>query len=233
MTLPISKTIPMPEALSSVQPTTPPATAPSAPGLHDGGALRASAVLAVLSLALIGLGYNLAGVGLGQWLFPHQANGSLVQAADGRVIGSALVAQPFADARYFMPRPSAAAFDPMAAAGSNQARSNPDLPARVQLETDTVARRENIAPAQVPRDLVTQSGSGLDPHIGPEAAEIQVERVARARAVPPARIRELLAQHIERPWPLSPGAARVNVLLLNAALDQHLAPSPSAAGASR
>jgi K+-transporting ATPase ATPase C chain len=151
-------------------------------------------------------------------LFPAQATGSLVE-RDGRVVGSMLVAQPFADARYFQPRPSAANFDPMAAAGSNQARSNPDLRKRIADATVAVAAREGIAPAQVPDDLVTESGGGLDPDISPAAARIQVARVARARGLAPGMVETLVAHATQAPRFGVLGPPRVNVLRLNLALD--------------
>src|SRR5690606_20196429 len=126
--------------------------------------LRAPLLFAVVTLVVFGLLYSLVGTALGRALFPAQAAGSLVERG-GRVVGSVLVAQPFADARYFQPRPSAAGYDPMAAAGSNMARSNPDLRKRVDEATAEVAAREGIAPADVPAELVTQSGGGLDPHL--------------------------------------------------------------------
>lgn len=183
------------------------------------GVWRPAVGLAAVALLLFGLAYSMAGVGLGQLLFPAQANGSLL-VQDGRVVGSALVAQPFTDARYFAPRPSAAAYDPMAASGSNQARSNPALAERIAAETQAVAQREGIAPEAVPADLVTQSASGVDPDISPASAEVQIARVARARGVPPAAVRSLVERHTAPPTLGVLGEARVNVLALNLALDR-------------
>ncbi|HST44891.1 MAG TPA: potassium-transporting ATPase subunit C, partial [Luteimonas sp.] len=146
------------------------------PALDDGGALRGGVVLALLALLGSGAGYSALGAGIGGVLFPLQAGGSLV-ARDGRVVGSSLVAQPFADARYFRPRPSATGHDPMATAGSNQARGNPELRARIDAAIAEVAVREGVAPEAVPADVVTQSGGGLDPHLSPESAKIQVARI--------------------------------------------------------
>lgn len=189
------------------------------PGMHAGhGLWRASLALALLVLGGFGLGYCLLGTGLAGAAFPVQAQGSLLH-HEGRVVGSALVAQPFADARYFQPRPSAAGYDPMAAAGSNQARSNPELRKRLAQARAAVAAREQVAPAQVPSELLTQSGSGLDPELGPAAAALQVRRVAAARGLPEARVAALLRQHL-RPRTLGVlGEPRVNVLELNLALD--------------
>ena len=182
------------------------------------GVLRASLGLALASLLLFGLLYALLATGIGRVLFPHAATGSLVE-RDGVVVGSSLVAQPFADDRYFQPRPSAAGYDPMALSGSNQARTNPDLRARVEAARAAVATREAIDPEAVPSDLVTQSGGGIDPHISPDAARVQIARVARARGVAPARIEAAVAAQTEGPQFGVFGPARVNVLALNLALD--------------
>jgi K+-transporting ATPase ATPase C chain len=184
----------------------------------NGGLLRASLGLAAIALLLFGLGYSLLATGLGHTLFAPAATGSMLE-RNGQVVGSALVAQPFASDRYFQPRPSAANYDPMAMAGSNQARSNPELRQRVDEARAAVARREGIDPAAVPSDLVTQSGAGIDPHISPQAARIQIARVAQARQLSPARLAALLAQHIEGRQLGLFGQARVNVLQLNLALD--------------
>lgn len=181
-------------------------------------ALRASAGLALVALLGFGLAYSLVAVGIGGALFPQAASGSLVE-RDGRVVGSSLVAQPFVGEGYFQPRASASNYDLMALAGSNQARTNPDLRARVEAARAAVAAREGVAPARVPSDLVTQSGGAIDPHISPEAAAIQVARVARARGLDPQRVDALVRAHTEgRQFGLF-GQPRVNVLALNLALD--------------
>ena len=186
--------------------------------LHDGGLARASIGFALVSMLGFGLLYSLAGTGLGRALFPAQATGSLIE-RDGKVVGSALVAQPFVDARYFQPRPSAAGYDPMAAAGSNMARTNPDLRKRIAELTADVAAREGIASSQVPGELVTQSGGGLDPHLSPEAARVQGARVAKARGMSVAEVERLMAEHTEGAQFGLIGPPRVNVLRLNLALD--------------
>lgn len=188
------------------------------PARSPGPPLRAAIGLAFVVLLLFGMGYSLLATGLGRVLFPHQATGSLLE-RDGVVVGSSLVAQPFADDRYFQSRPSAAGYDPMALAGSNQARSNPDLRSRVQAARAAVASREGVAPDAVPGDLVTQSGGGIDPHIGPAAAGIQVERVARARGLGVETVAGVVARHTRTSQSGFPGQARVNVLELNLALD--------------
>lgn len=179
---------------------------------------RASLVLALVTLLGFGLLYSLAGTGLGRMLFPHQATGSLIE-REGRVVGSSLVAQPFADDRYFQSRPSAAKYDVMALAGSNQARTNPDLRARIDEARAAVVAREGVAPADVPGDLVTQSGGGIDPHLSPAAVRIQIARVARARGIEAAEVERLVAAHTEAPQFGVLGAPRINVLELNLALD--------------
>lgn len=186
--------------------------------LQDNVGLRAPLLFAITILLLFGLLYSLLGASLGRMLFPAQAQGSLIE-RDGKVVGSALVAQPFADARYFQPRPSAANYDPMAAAGSNQARSNPELHKRIAEATLAVAERDGIAPAQVPNDLATQSGAGIDPHVSPMGARVQVARVARARDLDPAAVERLVDDAIEPKQFGVLGQPRVNVLRLNLALD--------------
>ncbi len=190
----------------------------ASPNIARAALWRPSIGLALVSLLGFGLLYSLAGTGLGRGLFPAQATGSIVS-VEGRAIGSSLVAQPFADARYFQPRPSAANYDPMAAAGSNQSRGNPDLRRRIDETRATVAMRNGIAPADVPSDLITQSGGGLDPHVSPRGAEVQIARVARARGLPPATVAELVQRYTEAPQLGMLGEPRVNVLRLNLALD--------------
>lgn len=188
------------------------------PVLDNACNLRASLGLALVALLVMGLLYSLAGAGLGRALFPVQATGSIIE-RDGVAVGSALVAQPFDDARYFQPRPSAANYDPMAAAGSNQARSNPGLRQRIDDTTAAVAARDGIAGADVPAELVTQSGSGLDPDLSPAGVQVQVARVAAARGLPPDVVARLVAEHTQaRQFGLL-GEPRINVLDLNLALD--------------
>ncbi|MCC4634305.1 potassium-transporting ATPase subunit KdpC [Xanthomonas dyei] len=187
--------------------------------LRDDGALRASVILALFILFGLGLAYSLIATGITGVLFPAQAHGSLLR-QDTRVVGSALVAQPFTAARYFQPRPSAAKYDLTAAAGSNQARSNPDLQARIAATRAEVAARDGIAPDAVPSELLTQSGSGLDPHLSPAGAQVQVRRVAAARGWPEQRVAALLQSATEAPQFGLLGQPRVNVLALNLALDQ-------------
>lgn len=186
--------------------------------LHDQGALRASLAFALVILLGMGLLYSLAGTAIGRSLFPQQATGSIVT-HDGKQVGSALVAQSFADARYFQPRPSAAGYNPMSAAGSNQARTNPDLRKRIAETTAAVAARDGIAAQDVPGELVTQSGGGLDPDLSPAGAQVQIARVARVRKMDPKQVAELVAAHTQGPQFGLLGEPRVNVLELNLALD--------------
>ncbi len=188
------------------------------PSLQDHGVLRASLAFAVVILLGMGLLYSLTGTAIGRLLFPQQATGSIVSRG-GKPVGSLLVAQPFADARYFQPRPSAAGYNPMSAAGSNQARSNPDLRKRIDEARAAVAARDGIAAQDVPGELVTQSGGGLDPDISPAGARVQIARVAQVRGLDPARVERLVAEHVREPQFGLLGQPRVNVLALNLALD--------------
>ncbi len=186
--------------------------------LQDRAAWRPALVFPLVALLIMGLSYSLLGTGLARAAFPDQATGSLLRRGD-TVIGSALVAQPFTGDAWFHPRPSAAGYDPMSAAGSNQARSNPDAIKRVDNAIAEVARVERVVPSQVPSDLVTQSGSGLDPDISPAAARIQVARVARARGMPVDAVEALVRAHTAGRQFGVLGQPRVNVLELNLALE--------------
>jgi len=190
--------------------------------------LRPALVLFVLLSAITGIVYPLAVTGAAQAAFPSQANGSLIQGGDGRPMGSELIGQAFADPKNFWGRPSATGDKPyngLASGGSNQGPLNPAL-------RDAVAQRvtalREADPASkdvpVPIDLVTASGSGLDPHISPEAARYQVPRVAKARGIQPEALEALIARHTEGRWLGFLGEPRVNVLALNLALND--APLP-------
>ena len=193
-----------------------PAANPSAEGL-----LRPALVLFVLLSAVTGLLYPLAVTGVAQIAFPQAANGSLI-VRDGKTIGSELIGQSFTDPKHFWSRPSATApmgYNAGSSGGSNLGPSNPALVDAVKgrIEALRAADPQNKAP--VPVDLVTSSASGLDPHISRAAADYQVARVARARAMPEDQVRQLVEHHVEGIWLGFLGEPRVNVLALNLALD--------------
>ena len=185
-------------------------------------ALRPSLVLTALFAVLLGLAYPAALTGIGQLAFPEAANGSLV-IRGGRVVGSSLIGQQFNRADYFHGRPSAAGkgYDAAASSGSNLGPTSKALADRVR--ADVAALGGGTAGA-VPADLVTTSGSGLDPHISPAAAQWQVARVAASRHLPVSALRELVARHTDHPLFGFLGEERVNVLELNLALDAIAAP---------
>jgi K+-transporting ATPase ATPase C chain len=181
------------------------------------------ALISLLIFTLItGVVYPVVVTGLAQMLFPVQAQGSLIM-RDGSPAGSSLIGQPFDDPKYFWGRPSATqpfAFNAAASSGSNLGQSNPALLQLVQARIAALRAAEPRNKKPIPVDLVTASGSGLDPHISPAAAGYQVQRVAKARRLNEARIRDLVAACIERRQLGILGEPRVNVLRLNLALDQ-------------
>ena len=151
--------------------------------------------------------------------FPTQAEGSLIRGADGTVIGSLQIGQAFGRPEYFHPRPSAVDYDAASTGGSNHGPTSPQHLRSVEARLESVLRTEEADPGLVPSEMVTASGSGLDPHIPPGAAELQVPRVARARNVEEERILELVRTHTMAPALGVFGRERVNVLELNLALD--------------
>jgi len=183
---------------------------------HIGPAFRITLVMTVLT----GLVYPAVVTGIAQILFPRQAHGSLVS-ANGKVVGSELIGQNFAKPEYFHPRPSAAGagYDASLSSGSNYGSTNQKLIDRVKASVEQYRQENPDYTGPIPADAVTTSASGLDPHISPANADIQAARVAKARSVDVARVRELLTQSIERPWLGFIGEPRVNVLQVNLALD--------------
>jgi K+-transporting ATPase ATPase C chain len=160
--------------------------------------------------------------GIAQLIFPDQANGSLIL-KDSKPVGSSLIGQPFDDPKYFWGRLSATSpfpYNSASSSGSNLAETNPDLVKNVQGRIDALKAEDPEAGKQVPVDLATASGSGLDPHISPAAAEFQIKRIAKARALDEAKVRAIVAQYSEGRQLGILGDPTVNVLKLNLALDE-------------
>jgi len=187
-----------------------------------GKELQIALRMTVVTLLLTGLVYPLAVTALAQVLFPDRANGSLVM-VDGRLVGSELLAQPFKRPSYFQPRPSAAGaggYDAAASSGSNLGPTSRKLRDRVAADLERLKTENPEAPGPVPIELVTASGSGLDPHVSPASARWQAPRVAAARGVPVAEVLALVARRVEGRTLGLLGEPRVNVLLLNLELDR-------------
>jgi K+-transporting ATPase ATPase C chain len=180
---------------------------------------RTSIRYTLLTTLLLGLGYPLLLTGVAEFVFPHKADGSLIL-RNGQVVGSALIAQSFTANRYFHPRPSAAGngYDATSSGGSNLAQSNAKLAQRIQGDIDKLAKENPGKP--VPIDMVTTSGSGLDPDITPDNAYFQAPRVAKARGLTESAVRLLIEKHIESRQLGVFGEPRVNVLELNLDLDE-------------
>jgi K+-transporting ATPase ATPase C chain len=181
--------------------------------------LVTSVLMLLVMTAGLGLVYPFAVWGVGQVLFPHQSNGSLIE-RDGKVIGSELIGQNFASARYFHGRPSAAGigYDAAASSGSNYGPTSQKLIDRVK--TDAESRAKDNPGRPIPADMVTASGSGLDPHISPAGAEFQIPRVARERGISETELRGVVARFTEGRQFGFLGEPRVNVLMLNLELDR-------------
>jgi K+-transporting ATPase ATPase C chain len=183
--------------------------------------IRNALTLLVVMTVITGLIYPMVATGLAQVLFPHQANGSLIE-RDGKPIGSELIGQNFDDPKYFWGRPSATTPQPnngTASNGSNQGPSNTALRDAVQQRIDALRKADPANTVPVPADLVTASGSGLDPDISPAAAQYQVARVARVRHLSEQQVQTLVAQATQGRQLGILGEPRVNVLQLNLALD--------------
>jgi K+-transporting ATPase ATPase C chain len=176
----------------------------------------------IFLMILLGVGYPLAVTGISQLVFPHQANGSLITKGD-QVIGSELIGQNFTKPEYFQPRPSAAGndgYDPTASGGSNYGPTSQKLIDRVKASVDKFHKDNPDYHGPIPADLLTASGSGLDPDISPASAQAQEPRVAKARGISADQLSQLVAQCTKSPDLGLLGEPRVNVLKLNLALDQ-------------
>jgi potassium-transporting ATPase KdpC subunit len=187
---------------------------------HIAPAFRITLVLTILT----GLLYPAAVTGVAQVIFPRQSHGSLVSSG-GTVVGSELIGQNFSKTEYFHPRPSAAGsagYDATSSNGSNYGPTNQKLLDRVKASVEQYRKENPEYTGPIPADAVTASGSGLDPHISPANADIQVPRVAKARGADPAAVRQFVKQSTEGPWLGFIGESRVNVLRLNLSLDQQL-----------
>jgi K+-transporting ATPase ATPase C chain len=177
----------------------------------------------IVTLVLTGLIYPFVMTGVAQVLFPWRANGSLVTDEKGQVIGSELIAQGFANPAYFQPRPSAAGekgYDAASSSGSNLGSTSKKLQDRIKEDLKRLKEENPDAPGPVPGDLVTASGSGLDPHISPQGALWQVPRIAKARGISPERVQAVVEANVEGRTLGVLGEPRVNVLLVNLALDR-------------
>jgi potassium-transporting ATPase KdpC subunit len=184
--------------------------------------IRQSLAVLIAFTVIAGVVYPLVVTGLARGLFPSQAGGSLIQ-QEGKTVGSALIGQPFTAPGYFWSRPSATSpfpYNAAASTGSNLGPTNPDLLSAVQARIEALRAADPGNTGKIPVDLVTSSGSGLDPDISPAAAEYQVGRVARARGLPAEQVRQLVAAHTRGRQFGVLGEPRVNVLELNIALDR-------------
>jgi K+-transporting ATPase ATPase C chain len=174
---------------------------------------------AIVTMLLFGGAYPLVVWGVAHTAFRHQSQGSLITRSDGTIVGSALIAQAFTGAGYFHPRPSAVDYNAASTGGTNFGPTTSDHLEAVGERVAAVRQREALPTGAIPADLVTASGAGVDPHLSPGAIDVQVARVAAARGVSVGAVRRLVAAHTEPPTLGFLGQRRINVLLLNLALD--------------
>jgi len=192
--------------------------------------LKRGILFTIVMMVLLGGGYHVVLWTIGRAVFPSQSEGSLIRRADGTIVGSRLIAQKFTRPEYFQPRPSGVDYNAAATGGTNYGPSNADHLKAIQERLDAVTKQEGVTVGQVPSEMVTASGGGMDPHVPPSAAELQATRVASTRGVPIERVRALIHAHTEPPALGFLGRARVNVLELNLALDETLGAVKAVAG---
>jgi potassium-transporting ATPase KdpC subunit len=181
--------------------------------------IKQGVLFTIVTMVLLGGAYHLVIWAIGQAAFAAQAEGTLIRRNDGTIVGSRLIAQKFTRPEYFQPRPSGVDYNAVSTGGTNYGPSNPDHLKAVQERLNRIAKQEGVTPGEIPSEMVTASGGGMDPHIPPNAAELQAARVASVRKIDATRVRELIAAHTEAPAFGFLGRARVNVLELNLALD--------------
>jgi K+-transporting ATPase ATPase C chain len=192
--------------------------------------IKQGVLFTVVTMVLLGGVYHVAIWAIGQAAFAAQAEGSLIRRADGTIAGSRLIAQKFSRPEYFQPRPSGVDYNAASTGGTNYAPSNPEHLKAVEERLATVTKQEGVPAQKVPSEMITASGGGMDPHIPPDAAELQAPRVAAARGVANDRVLNLVRAHTELPSFGFLGRARVNVLELNLALDDAFGDPKAAQG---
>jgi K+-transporting ATPase ATPase C chain len=195
--------------------------------------IKQGILFTAVTMVLLGGAYHLVIWAIGQAVFASQAEGSLIRRPDGTIAGSSLIGQKFTRPEYFQPRPSGVDYNAASTGGTNYGPSNSDHLKAVQERLEAVTKQEGVPANQVPSEMVTASGGGMDPHIPPAAAALQVARIARSRTVDPARVRELVSAHTDPPTFGFLGRARVNVLELNLALDEAFGVPPVARSTSK
>ena len=186
--------------------------------------IKQGILFTIVTLVLFGGGYHLVFWAIGRTVFASQAEGSLIRRADGTIVGSSLIPQKFTRPEYFHSRPSGVDYNAASTGGTNYGPSNPDHLKAVQERIAAIEKEEGVKPEQIPSEMVTASGGGMDPHIPPAAVNLQAPRVASSRRVDVNRVRELIAAHTEAPTFGFLGRSRVDVLGLNIALDDTFGP---------